>query len=241
MTISVKNDIEGIAKRVMDDLERIDIQARVKLDELNAEKDDLRPEKYTERRKAILDEAKAGYADVRKQYSEKVNELSAKIDSMANKAQPPASDPEVTAMLQMLTIAPSVSMPMLEMAAERVGADPIAQETLRQIAQRSGQMIPPGIMKTPEKHLRPDDIQTISRDICECFNQFFNVRENGYLPETVVYNSNYEDFDTTPRDAAINLAQRGHTAANLRDVGKIFDFGGNEGLQGEFAAIADAG
>ena len=232
-----KNEIRELAQRVIDEVKRIAAATTAELETLD-NNEDLRDEVKLSRKQEILNGYKQQLSAFRKDAGKDIDDYLNEIRRFAQTINPPAPNPANAAMLQMLTLAPTITQPMLIRAAESIGDDQTAADILQQIAAENGYHTTlTGILKPPTKHLRKADIEEVADSLQSSFMRFFDAR------------SNYDDEDPTKaptytdqRERVLNLCERTQTAAELADIagGSAFSFGGDAGLQAEFDLAAES-
>ena len=225
-----KDDIKAIAQRVIDEMKRIAAVTTADLETLEND-EDLRTEVKQARREAALNGYKQRFEAFRKDAGKDIDDYADEIRRFAQTISPPAPNPANAAMLQMLSLAPSVTQPMLIRAAESIGDDQTAADILQQIAAENGYHTTlTGILKTPTKHLRKSDLEAVADDLQSSFKQFFDSR------------TEYECQAEREADRFLNAAERSCSAGILADIagGSTFSFGGDSGLQAEFDAAVQA-
>lgn len=237
MLFTAHNDFPEIAQHVLDAVKQLTKTATEKLEKLDRD-DEMRDDVKAAKKQAILDDYTAAYKKIRTEYGGKVDARADEIRKLAQKIETPAPNPANAAVLQMLQLAPTVTQPMLIRCAESIGDDAIAQEILMQIANQNGYASSiTGLMKTPVRHLRQNDLDEIADGLQSSFMRYFGAHS--------FYDSG--DPTRTPanadlRERTLNLCERSCTAAELSEIagGSAFKFGGDSVLQSEFGGLANS-
>lgn len=233
MKFTANTDIEIIAKRVLEEIAKLEAQTAQELHELS-ENRELRDEVKAEKRAGIIDGYKAIASEISDKYGRKVDAIASEIRKLAAKIEPPAPNPANAAIIQMLSSAPEVTDSMLRSAIESVKDDVLSLEILRQIAQKNG-FEEIAMMPAPVKSkLMRSDLESIAADIQSNFRWYFN-SHSAYNE----YPDNIPQSEYEQREAIVNYADRAKSGKILDAIGSgaAFQFD-NVSVSAEFAALA---
>lgn len=232
MRLSAHRELAVIAENILKQSDAIAAQAEEELAAVRAD-EETKPDVLKQREAEVYTKAAARYHEMRAQYAPKINQQLGYVREFADKIKQHAPDAAALQALQMLSLSPAVNPQMLDAAAELVGENQLAQDTLRMIAQKHNLDAP--IMTAPEKHLRPADIAKIADDIRDAFNCYFD-NHSAFIPADAPGGCGY---GTPERATTETRAMRSFTRRGLESVkdGSAFKFD-DTGIQAEFDAAA---
>lgn len=235
MRFYAHEDIKELAKTVLDTVKQIETAVAAELDELD-KNDDLKDEVKRERRQMILDNAQNSYRAVREKFGGRVDRLADETRKLAQMIEPPAPNPANAALIQMLSVAPQVTAPMISSAAESISGDAVAFEILCQIAEKNGYgALLAQSAQTRQQHLTRQMLESVADDFQSSFKWYFDARKvynaypHGEMPDGMTYG-----------EATVNAGERMQTTKQLEAIerGRAFAFGDDVTIGAEFSSLA---